>query len=218
MTNHGLSMATGTDGTHREPSRRTLLRNGLLLAAGAMAVVTAPVLTGAGPARAAVAGQGTQPQWSWCQYCQSLFYGPFQGNSFCPGLSPTGRHSVGTRNYLLLYGYASVDNDGYGQQADWNWCFMCQALFYGPFQGNSVCPAPAAAGGNHNGAQSYSYDMVWGEPFPGEIFVGGSFQNGWLWCDKCMGTFYGPFQGNSACPAGDTHNGSESRTYDVNFT
>jgi hypothetical protein len=215
MTDSGLAKATGTDDSPRETSRRTLLRKGLLLGAGAVAVgVAAPVLTGAGTARAAVSGQGDQDGWSWCYHCQSLFYGIWQAYSFCPG--PTGRHSASqSLYYYLQYGSPS----GQGTQADWAWCYLCQALFYAPFQGYSVCPAPAAAGGNHSDAQSGNYDMLYGEPWPNQIFLADvGIQNGWLWCNKCMGTFYGPWQEYSLCPAQGTHNGGTSYyTYDMNY-
>lgn len=38
-------------------------------------------------------------------------------------------------------------------------------------------------------------------------------QEGWDWCKKCQGLFYGPNQAQSVCPAGETHDGSGSYNY-----
>lgn len=40
-------------------------------------------------------------------------------------------------------------------------------------------------------------------------------QNGWNWCFKCEGLFYGPHQSTSNCPAGSTHDGSRSGNYSL---
>jgi hypothetical protein len=138
------------------PSRRALLRKGLLLGAGAVAVgVAAPLLTGAGTAQAYVSGQGGQPPWLWCDQCQGLFYGPFQSSSWCPyGGQHNGSES---ESYFLNYGYASgsdLPKPG-PAQPDWAWCDNCMGLFYGPFQGNSYCPR----GGQHDGSESQEYGM-----------------------------------------------------------
>jgi hypothetical protein len=81
-----------TDEIPQGPSRRILLRNGLLAGLGtALVGVAAPALTGTGTgtARAAVPGSGFQDSWSWCDKCQGLFYGLFQSSSWCPA---GGRH------------------------------------------------------------------------------------------------------------------------------
>lgn len=211
-----------TDEIADGPSRRKVLRKGLLLGAGAVAVgVAAPVLTGAGTARAAVSGQGSQPSWRWCYHCQGLFYGPWASYSYCPN-PDYGQHSGAQSNdYGLDYGFASATFQGsisgttYGDQADWAWCFKCQALFYAPFQGFSVCPAPG--GGNHSDAQSGNYDMFFGQQYNPDIGTL-QYQTGWLWCSQCMGTFYGIWQSYSWCPYGGPHNGDTSYyTYDIFF-
>jgi len=125
-----------TDEIPQGPSRRILLRNGLLAGLGtALVGVAAPALTGTGTgtARAAVPGSGFQDSWSWCDKCQGLFYGPFQPNSWCPA---GGQHDRSESNdYSLGYGLPSTP--GQPQQSGWYWCRKCQGLFYGPFQPNS---------------------------------------------------------------------------------
>jgi hypothetical protein len=41
-------------------------------------------------------------------------------------------------------------------------------------------------------------------------------QDGWRWCHKCEGLFYGPRQALSVCPAGGAHDGSLSGNYSLN--
>lgn len=43
-------------------------------------------------------------------------------------------------------------------------------------------------------------------------------QDGWRWCNKCKGFFYGPAVGSSRCPTGNTHNGSNSLPYFLFYT
>lgn len=40
-----------------------------------------------------------------------------------------------------------------------------------------------------------------------------TIQENWKYCIKCTGMFYGPFQIKSVCPAGGTHDGSDSGSY-----
>lgn len=40
---------------------------------------------------------------------------------------------------------------------------------------------------------------------------------GWAWCYKCQGLFYKVYQLRSKCPAGGTHNGSESADYELAY-
>jgi hypothetical protein len=188
-----------------ETSRRSLLRKGLLVGVGAAVVgIAMPVLAGSGTARAYVSGAGIQNGWDWCDRCQGLFYGPGQSSSACPA-GPGGHDGSESAGYVLYYGTSGSDDGlGFPVQADWAWCDKCQGLFYGPFQGSSLCPA----GGRHDGSESYSYDVPYGQP--SSVTGGLNWQSGWAWCDKCQGLFYGPFQGSSWCPAGGRHDGSES--------
>jgi hypothetical protein len=202
-----------TDEIPCRPTRRVLLRTGLL-AGAAMAGIAAPLLTGTGTAQASVPGVGQQPGWAWCDRCQGLFFKPFQGSSACPAGSG-GHNGSESLAYYLYYGEPS--SPGYtGVQAYWSWCDKCQGLFYGPFQGSSWCPA----GGRHSsGSDSFSYDMQYGVYSSYENGTG--WQEGWAWCDKCQGLFYLPFENSSYCPAGGQHDGSESYGgpgYDMFYT
>jgi hypothetical protein len=40
-------------------------------------------------------------------------------------------------------------------------------------------------------------------------------QNGWQWCSKCQGLFYGPNVARSVCPAGGQHGGGTSNDYSL---
>jgi hypothetical protein len=43
-------------------------------------------------------------------------------------------------------------------------------------------------------------------------------QPGWRWCHKCQGLFYGPNMPVSHCPAGGTHDGGQSGSYNLQDT
>lgn len=192
-----------TDELTHEPSRRVVVRRGLIVGVGAVAFgIAAPVLTGAGTARAYVSGSGSQSPWKWCDKCQGLFYWPFEGSSWCPrGGQHDGSEST---SYTLVYGSPNLPH----VQQNWAWCHNCQGLFYGPMQSSSWCPAEA--GTRHDGSESYSYDLD-NDP---AYYTGD--QPGWRWCDKCQGLFYGPFQTASCCPKdGGLHDGSESANYGI---
>jgi hypothetical protein len=209
-----------TDEIPQEPSRRVLLRNGLLTGLGIATLgIAAPVLTGTGTAQAGVSGTGEQPGWSWCHKCQALFYGIWQAYSHCP--ADNGQHDNSqSLAYYVPYG-APSQLVILGQQADWAWCYKCQGLFYGPFQGYSRCPADY---NQHNNSQSGNYDMGingFGSTGYGENICQGvnCIQLGWLWCHKCQGTFYGPWQSYSHCPEGQQHDGSQSAYfYSIPYT
>jgi hypothetical protein len=95
-----------------------------------------------GPAR-----PNSQPQWSCCTRCASLFYGPGASSSVCPA---GGGHAAGTDQYTMdLVGAAPT------AQAGWRWCNRCQSLFFGPGMASSVC----AAGGAHTADGSGEYVM-----------------------------------------------------------
>lgn len=174
-------------------TRRSILKGGLL---GGLAVV-GTTLAFAPEAKAATA----QDQWYWCHRCQGLFYGGFS-TSRCPA---GGQHD-GSQSYdYVLADYAASSPS----QSGWCWCNRCQGLFYGPGTTVSWCPA----GGRHN-ANDGSYDYcLWFN----QSADSGS-QDGWRWCRRCQGLFYGPFTGNSICPASSSghptpHDGSQSYDY-----
>lgn len=84
------------------------------------------------------------------------------------------------------------------RQADWRWCNKCQGLYYGPGQPASRC----AAGGPHSrqaDSGSGNYTLLH------NAAPAIDRQNGWRWCNRCQGLFYGPEVATSRCPAGSTH-------------
>lgn len=94
----------------------------------------------------------TNPQanWTWCSYCESLFWG--QANSLCAGNQNfiTGvydPHAVGSStSYDLYWGLPGTTN----RQTGWRWCSVCHVLFY-----------PAA--GSANGGTCAVFDHNTGE-------------------------------------------------------
>lgn len=88
-----------------------------------------------------------QSQWSWCQKCQGLCYGPQLGSSVCPA---GGQHDgSASGNYTLDTEAGPVTAE---DQRGWRWCSACQGLF---FAGNATSTCPA--GGAHNGSSSGAY-------------------------------------------------------------
>ena len=69
---------------------------------------------------------GIQAEWSWCSACSALFWGPGVNNSHCAGTGTT--HNRGDTNYGMYFGTAST---GTGAQDGWDWCSLCQELFWG---------------------------------------------------------------------------------------
>jgi hypothetical protein len=186
-------------------SRRRLLRNGLLTGLGAAAVgIASPVST------AKAQGWNVQQNWCWCGKCTGMFYDGDATNGWCPagGQHESGNANVDSYPYGLYYNIP-ISELGPKYQEYWNWCSKCMGLFYGPQQSSSWCPA----GGRHNGSVSYNYELAFGD-----VYTGGYYnQNGWNWCNKCTGLFYGPQQSSSYCPAGGQHDGSGSYNYVIGW-
>jgi len=136
--------------------------------------------------------------WRWCDQCQGLWQAAYGGP--CPA---GGQHhsGVGSLHYGL-WGVNGGELPPLGYQGQWKWCNKCQAMFYGPNQGSSTCPA----GGNHDGTVSGDYALATGSA---------AGQGGWNWCSQCQVLFYGPNQGSSHCPA--TH-GAHDPTGSASYT
>ena len=87
---------------------------------------------------------------------------------------------------VLSAGPALADQNG------WRWCRQCQGLW---FPGNltyGVCPANGRAG--HSFAGSGNYTL----PLTADVFNGD--QDGWFWCSRCAGLFYGLSSTAGICP------------------
>ncbi|MBO3084689.1 hypothetical protein [Cellulomonas fengjieae] len=83
-------------------------------------------------------------------------------------------------------------------QPGWRWCSACQGLFFGELQADSACPA----GGPHT-PQSTSHSGMYSIPLYAEPSE--QRQEGWAWCNKCQGLFWGNAVAQSSCPEGGTH-------------
>jgi hypothetical protein len=166
------------------PSRRKLLRNGLLVGGVAVTGVASPLLTSV--ARA----DGTfQPNWAWCGNCQGLWWRNPSTQSVCPA---GGTHiSVGSGNYSLELNFSPVSSD---PQQHWAWCGQCQGSFYGPYKGSSYCPAAGPGkSSTHITTGSGNYAMHVTQP-------SSLYQGGWAWCSKCMGMWYTQGPNSNVCP------------------
>jgi len=93
-------------------------------------------------------------------------------------------------------------------QAGWNWCSLCQGLFFSGGASKGVCPVHGNEGHDSNNGE-FSFAVVTGNVTAGA-------QPGWRFCWKCAGMF---FSGNpgSVCPAGQAHDASKSGHYSIQF-
>ncbi|MDM7853464.1 hypothetical protein [Cellulomonas alba] len=142
-----------------------------------------------------------QVGWAWCNKCQGLFYNGNTQPTVCPA---GGAHDASGSGAYSVDMNADAGTHAHGQP-DWSWCTKCQGLAYGPGFGSSACPA----GGTHDGSGSgnYTLDFV-GDDTPA------TEQQGWSWCHKCQGLFYG-LNPAAPCAAGDTHDSAGSGAYAV---
>ncbi|WP_327003727.1 hypothetical protein OHA72_53130 [Dactylosporangium sp. NBC_01737] len=87
-------------------------------------------------------------------------------------------------------------------QRNWRWCRRCQSLFFAGNTSSGACPL----GGGHDRTGSANYVMpAYNAPLPPQV------QNGWRWCRRCQGLFFGPFVGR--CPLGGGHEAVGSSDY-----
>jgi|GEM_PF-2648084 len=133
--------------------------------------------------------------WRSCGTCQALCYGGGAVPGSCPG---GGWHDFSHTEY---YSIEETTNPPAGSQPGWRSCSKCQSLFY---LGASPCPG----GGFHDIEQSDDYSLV-SENVMFDV-VG---QKGWRWCRKCQGLGYAGKGSNGVCPAGGTHDYSQSGPY-----
>lgn len=98
-------------------------------------------------------------------------------------------------------------------QPDWGFCRYCTTMWWTPGVNNSACAAPDAPAGLVNqihgvSAGSYNYLLPNG--------LGGTNksnpQPNWRWCTKCMGLFWGGYDGG--CEAQGAHQAGNT-SYDV---
>lgn len=130
-----------------------------------------------------------QPQWRWCNKCQSAFFAG-AGASVCPKDNGPHNMSSGGAYFVPLEGFAASG------QAGWRRCSKCQALFFSGPGAPNVCPA----GGVHT--ESGGGDRFKMLQTPAAAVT---VQESWNYCTKCGGLFFGPNEATSSCPAGGTH-------------
>jgi hypothetical protein len=213
-------MTGDESGTIRETSRRMLLRNALLVGAGAAAVgvtsisqagsayaASAPVSRAQlAPLAAPGADVPIQWSWAWCSKCQGLYYIGMGTGGFCPA----GGHHGGAKSYNYGLYYAGEGSD---YQGGWAFCSQCDGLFYAngeEFAG--LCPKYQGAAAHAN-TNSYDYIVFYG---PGSYT---DSQPGWRWCWQCQGMFYANNNTRAGvCPLDNgrfLHNGSSSYLYQM---
>ena len=163
-------------------TRRSMLRRGSLLGAGALMAGTGLGAAMEAPAAAnTVLVGGLQPGWRYCHKCKGLFYG-VAGNGVCPA---GGGHDRSLSNKYQLF--FDIVDDGYNQDG-WRWCRKCQGLAFGESTG--VCPAPGP-GHDYNG--SFDYNIF-------HVSDGNERQGGWAHCKNCQAMHYALAISQSRCP------------------
>jgi hypothetical protein len=182
----------------RALNRRMLLKSGLLVSGAVVMGTASPFLTGVAQASSGAIQAG----WSWCDYCQAIYYGPNQSKSRCPLNGTHDGYQTASLPYLISYGGADAG------QPNWRWCGKCQGLFYQPEEANSCCPA----GGTHTAGSSSNYEVLF-RPATNPA----NFQRGWDECSKCQGLFYTQdTQNPNVCPRDfNPHTGTSSGSYFV---
>jgi TIR domain len=85
-----------------------------------------------------------QPDWRFCEKCQSMFFDGYPTKGVCPA---GGAHSAQGFNFVLPHDVASSLG-----QPDWRFCQKCQSMFFDGYPTKGVCPA----GGAHS-AQGFNF-------------------------------------------------------------
>jgi hypothetical protein len=187
------------------PSRRMILRNGLLVGAG---VVAAGAMSVARAGSAQALTDDLQADWGWCSKCQGLYY-VNSVHSVCPYDAVFGRHGqLKSFEYFVFYNQNETGNPYW--QTDWAWCGACAGLFFAngnPSAGS--CPSLDGYGPHINSGWNYTLGHS------GAVYSG--MQDGWFHCSQCQGIFFGDTNTRAGvCPLDNSayvHNGSGSFTY-----
>ena len=153
----------------------------------------------------------TQGNWRRCLKCESLFFGDSQATSRC---ASGGQHNADLNLSYNIYIFTengfSVDPTSADLQKGWRWCKKCQSLFFSEGS-TSICPA----GSQHDGSESAFYVLDFISSFSEtlSLVVDNKSQDGWRWCKKCQGFFFGKNEALSNCPAGSKHSTEGSGNY-----
>lgn len=193
-------MTDDQSGTLGETSRRTLLKNTLLVGAGLATIgVTSTSLVGSAQA----ATPEPQWKWAWCSKCQGLYYAPGGHEGVCPA---GGSHGAAVSFNYGLYNYENATD----WQDHWAYCANCWGLFYGAAPTGGACPFYHGAS-PHYVLNSFDYNVYYGP------IAYSNMQTGWRWCGQCQGMFFsgGNLRGG-ICPYGNgafSHNSAGSYAY-----
>jgi hypothetical protein len=108
--------------------------------------------------------------------------------------------------------------NGYVYQGGWRWCHKCQGFFFSGNPSQGVCPA----GQSHDSSQSAPYitreggeSAPPGNSGPPFYYNYSGQQGGWRWCHKCQGLFFAGNPSQGVCPAGQSHDSSQSAHYAI---
>jgi hypothetical protein len=185
-------------------TRRSVLRQGLVLGAGA-AAATGGLIAATGSPAAAAPPAGVQDSWRYCSKCKGLYYnGQQAGNGVCPA---GGGHDPGlSGNYRLFHDFAADTLS----QSGWRYCRKCHGLAFGQVTG--VCPAPGR-GHLFDTVNDFNY-----APYTTQLSGAGQ-QIGWMHCKNCQGMHYALAIEQSRCPHGGNHvtTGSVNYYLDMDF-
>jgi hypothetical protein len=182
--------------------RRSFLRNGLLVGAGAAALAVASVSV-ARPARAAE----TNPQglWFWCQNCAQLFWdGSGNGASGgCPinnvaDQSDVPPHQAPASPWVYALTWGDPTESGTIQEG-WRYCSACKVLTWPSAAVANQCPLAPDDGtdsaGYHTIISTTSVYDVWMMDPGGGV----TFQPGWNYCNDCKDLYHGSQHAAGVC-------------------
>jgi hypothetical protein len=128
--------------------------------------------------------------WAECTTCGALYR--YSASARGPCTDPYG-HTPGSARY-------SLDRPG---QSGWRECLRCRAVVHG---GSLRCPSPS-------GVHQLEDSPIGIEQ---AADLGPTHEAGWRWCRKCN-VLFSAVAGTS-CPAGASHDGSESGNYVVPYS
>jgi hypothetical protein len=149
-----------------------------------------------------------QSDWRWCSRCQGMFFCGGGELGRCPA---GGQHTTAGSGNYVLQGWSGAAALSPGQR-QWQWCNLCQGLWFDGALENSWCPYWTGTpnqgqyiDGGHNSAGSGEYVLAdASQTFPG--------QDSWRYCSQCQGLFFGE-NSNGRCAAGGPHRPNGSGNY-----
>lgn len=160
------------------PSRRRFFQAGAVFA-GAVTQLAQP--------NRAFAGPTDQPDWRFCNKCESMFYNGYPDKGRCPA---GGAHTAQGYNFVLPHDSGETPT----AQAHWRFCSKCKSMFFNGYTAKGVC----SAGGTHF-AQGFNFVLAHDIPETSTV------QRHWRFCQKCFSMFFNGYPNKGVCPAGGIH-------------